>query len=131
MKLLRYFVLLAMMGGMLLYMPSPAVATAATASSSEACEAIQAINPSGKCQSKKSAESSLNKIIRTTLQLLSLVAGVIAVIMIIIGGLKYITSQGDATSAASARNTLLYAIVGIMIVAFAQIIVKFVLNEST
>jgi hypothetical protein len=68
-------------------------------------------------------------IIKTVINLLSLIVGVVAVIMIIIGGLKYITSAGDAGKVSSAKNTLLYAIIGLVIVALAQVIVRFVLNK--
>lgn len=130
MKLLRSITMLFMMSGTLIFVSAPIAALAATGSSDQACQAIQAINPSGACDTKQGSESTLFKVIRLALQLLSIVAGVIAVIMLVVAGFKYITSQGDANSAASARNTLLYAIVGIVIVAFAQIIVKFVLAKA-
>lgn len=130
MKLLRSLVMLFMMSGSLIFVSAPMAALAASGSSDQACQAIQVVNPSGACDSKKNSESALFKVIRVALQLLSIVAGVIAVIMLVVAGFKYITSQGDANSAASARNTLLYAIVGVVIVAFAQIIVKFVLAKA-
>jgi hypothetical protein len=51
------------------------------------------------------------------------------VIFIILGGLKYITSGGEAANITGAKNTILFAIVGLVIVAFAQVIVKFVLGK--
>jgi hypothetical protein len=51
--------------------------------------------------------------------------------MIIIGGLKYITSSGDSNNITSAKNTILYAIIGLVVVALAQFIVKFVLGKAT
>jgi hypothetical protein len=51
--------------------------------------------------------------------------------MIIIGGFRYITSGGKQESVTSAKNTILYAIIGLVIVALAQIIVRFVLSNST
>jgi hypothetical protein len=57
------------------------------------------------------------------------IVGVAAVIMIIIGGFRYITSSGDSASVNSAKNTILYAIIGLVIVALAQVIVRFVLNQ--
>jgi len=56
---------------------------------------------------------------------------VAAVIMIIVGGFRYITSGGDSTRVGGAKNTLIYAIVGLIIVALAQAIVHFVLNNAT
>jgi len=68
-------------------------------------------------------------IIATVINILSLIVGVVSVIMIIIGGLKYITSAGDANSAKSAKDTILYAVIGLVVVAMAQVIVRFVLTR--
>ena len=73
--------------------------------------------------------TSLDSVISTAINLISLVVGVIAVIMVIIGGLKYITSNGDANSISSAKTTIIYALVGLVVVAVAQVIVRFVLAK--
>lgn len=75
------------------------------------------------------AEGTVNDIIATVINIFSLIVGVVSVIMIIVGGLKYITSGGDSGNVSGAKNTILYAIVGLVIVALAQVIVKFVLNK--
>jgi hypothetical protein len=62
--------------------------------------------------------------------LFSIIIGVIAIIMIIYGGFRYITSGGASERVGSAKNTLIYAIVGLIIVALAQVIVHFVLNQA-
>ncbi|MDB5169976.1 MAG: hypothetical protein JWN82_372 [Candidatus Saccharibacteria bacterium] len=62
---------------------------------------------------------------------LSVIVGVVAVIMIIVGGFRYITSGGDSSNVSGAKNTLIYAIVGLIIVALAQFIVHFVLDNVT
>ncbi|CAN5657844.1 hypothetical protein BH23PAT2_BH23PAT2_06000 [soil metagenome] len=77
------------------------------------------------------AEERVNGIIATVINVFSLVVGVISVIMIIIGGLKYITSGGDAGNVTGAKNTILYAVIGLVVVALAQIIVRFVLDKVT
>ena len=77
------------------------------------------------------AVSSINNIVALVINIFSVVVGIIAVIMIIIGGVRYVTSGGNDQSVASAKNTILYAIIGLVIVALAQIIVKFVLNKVT
>lgn len=74
-------------------------------------------------------ESTVNDIIATVINIFSIVVGVVSVIMIIIGGLKYITSGGDSGNVSGAKNTILYAIVGLVVVALAQIIVRFVLTN--
>ncbi len=77
------------------------------------------------------AGTRLDSIIKLVINIFSMVVGVIAVIMIIVGGLKYITSSGDSGNVTSAKNTILYAIIGLVVVALAQIIVRFVLNKAT
>lgn len=57
--------------------------------------------------------------------------GVISVIMIIIGGIRYATSNGDSNNAKSAMNTIMYAVVGLVIAIFAYAIVNFVLKGVT
>jgi cytochrome bd-type quinol oxidase subunit 2 len=77
-----------------------------------------------------SADPQVDKTIKLVINILSIIVGVAAVIMIIIGGLKYITSQGEGSNTAGAKNTILYAIIGLVIVALAQVIVVFVLNKA-
>jgi hypothetical protein len=76
------------------------------------------------------SSDKLTTIIKTVINILSVVVGVVAVVMIIFGGLKYITSGGDSSNVSSAKNTIIYAIVGLVIVALAQFIVRFVLDKS-
>ncbi len=81
-------------------------------------------------ESTDGANDKINGLIKTVITIFSLVVGVVSVIMIIIGGLKYITSSGDSNNVQSAKNTILYAIIGLVIVALAQVIVKFVLGKA-
>lgn len=75
--------------------------------------------------------SDIDSVITTVVEVLSVIVGVLAVIMIIISGFKYVTSGGDAQKVASAKSTLIYAIIGIVIVVLAQVIVRFVLSSAT
>ncbi|MBS7346359.1 MAG: hypothetical protein KIG14_01465, partial [Candidatus Sacchiramonaceae bacterium] len=54
--------------------------------------------------------------------------GVLSVIMLIFGGLRYIISGGNAKSVESAKNTILYAIVGLVVAILAFAIVNFVVG---
>lgn len=56
------------------------------------------------------------------------VVGVISVIMLVWGGLRYILSGGDNKKVTDAKNTILYAIIGLIIAVLAFAIVNFVLN---
>lgn len=56
------------------------------------------------------------------------IVGIIAVIMLIIGGIKYVISGGDAKKVTDAKNTVLYAIIGLIIAFLAFAIVNFVIS---
>lgn len=71
----------------------------------------------------------ITKLIGAAINILSIVVGVAAVIMIIVSGLRYVTSGGDSSSVAGAKRSLLYAVIGIVITASAQFIVRFVLGK--
>ena len=74
---------------------------------------------------------NFNGKIKTIINIISVIIGIVAVIMIIFGGFRYITSGGAADKVTGAKNTILYAIIGLIIVALAQVIVKFVLNKTS
>lgn len=82
------------------------------------------------CANTSDAPERVNGLIALVINIFSVVVGVVSVIMIIIGGLKYITSGGDSGNVGNAKNTILYAIIGLVIVALAQVIVNFVLNKA-
>lgn len=89
-------------------------------------------NGDGKVDGADNAESSqgkLDKVVAQIVNVLSVIIGIIAVIAIILGGAKYITSGGDSGKVSSAKNTVIYALVGLIIVALAQVIVRFVLSK--
>jgi hypothetical protein len=75
--------------------------------------------------------TSIGSLISTVINILSVIVGAVAVIMIIIGGLKYITSGGESSKTASAKNTIIYALVGLVIAALAQVLIHFVLTKAT
>ena len=56
------------------------------------------------------------------------IVGIVAVIMLIIGGIRYVTSGGDAKKVTDAKNTVLYAIIGLVIAFLAFAIVNFVIS---
>ena len=65
----------------------------------------------------------------TISSVLLFIVGAIAVIMIIIGGLRYVISGGDATQVQAAKNTILYALVGIIIAILAYAAINFVIGS--
>ena len=61
--------------------------------------------------------------------IVGVIAGAAAVIIIIISGLRYILSNGDTKQATDSRNSLLYALIGLVIIVLAESIISFVINR--
>ena len=57
--------------------------------------------------------------------------GAVAVIVVIWGGILYTTSSGDSSKVTTAKNTIMYAVIGLVVAIFAYAIVNFVLVTST
>jgi len=96
------------------------------------CGATFNVTPSADCgKNTETGAGKVQGVITTILNYFSIIVGLIAVVMLIFGGLKYITSGGDTGKATSARSTIVSAVIGLVIVALAQIIVQFVLDKTT
>lgn len=91
------------------------------------CGGVGGTSPDGTCTTSDGL--TVMGVVKTIVGILSWVIGVVAVIMVMISGFKYITSGGDSNGVSSAKNTLIYAIVGLIIVVLAQFLVHFVLNN--
>jgi hypothetical protein len=61
--------------------------------------------------------------------IIAYIAGASAVILILVGSIQYITSAGDSSKINNAKNTIIYALIGIVIIALAVSIIEFVLNK--
>lgn len=121
-----------------------AIASAAGASDS-GCDAISTTIANGAsnslpsnggdttidCSSTGVATSDITNLARRIITAFSIVVGAASVIMIIYGGFRYITSGGESGRVGAAKNSLLYAIIGLVIVALAQLIIHFVLNQAS
>jgi hypothetical protein len=95
------------------------------------CDGVN-LNPAGGSDCNASVDNdNFGDLLTRVINIFSIIVGVVAVVMIIIGGLKYITSGGDSGNVSSAKNTIIYAIVGLIIVALAQFIVRFVLGNTS
>lgn len=70
-----------------------------------------------------------NGVLTSAIGIISIIVGIVAVIMIILGGFKLVTSGSNPQDVAKARETIIYAIVGVIIALLAQVIVQFVLKE--
>lgn len=68
-------------------------------------------------------------VLTTYIRILSYAIGVISIIVIIIGGIRFITSNGDSQTVNAAQKTVIYAVVGLVVAAFSQALVLFVLSK--
>lgn len=71
----------------------------------------------------------LTDLIKNVINIVLGVVGILAVVMMIMGGISFITSQGDAGKVTKARNTILYGVVGLIVALLAFAIVNFVLSN--
>jgi hypothetical protein len=68
-------------------------------------------------------------IFTTVSNVMLFIVGAISVIMVIVGGLRYVISGGNTTNVAAAKNTILYAVVGLVIAIMAYAIINFVIGS--
>lgn len=101
--------------GALLLLPSPIFA-------SGQCDGLSAVG--GSC-----SPTDLPDRLDTVINALFLVAGAIAVLIIVVGGIRYITSTGDSKRIQAAKDTILYAVIGLVIVILARAIIGFVIGQ--
>lgn len=77
----------------------------------------------------ESTDSNLTGNITNILNAIIGVLGIVAVVVIIIGGVGYMTSSGDAGKVKKAKDTILYGIIGLIVVALSFAIVNFVIGN--
>ena len=70
-------------------------------------------------------------IFTTAINIMLFIIGILSVIMLIYGGIRYVLSSGDAGSVQNAKNTIMYAIIGLVIAILAYAIVNFVIHSIT
>lgn len=75
------------------------------------------------------AKTDLMTTVNTIINVIIGLVGFIAVVVLIIGGINFITSQGDTGKVTKARNTILYGVVGLVVALLAFAIVNFVLGS--
>lgn len=74
-------------------------------------------------------DNAVLTLIKRIINILSFIAGSLAVFMVIFGGFKYITSVGEPQKAASGRQTILYALIGIVVVVVARQLILFAVDR--
>lgn len=84
------------------------------------------------CQDKSNTENPLTGIdglILKIVNIIAVVAGATAVIIIIVSGFRFVTSGGSSDEVAGARRSLIYALVGLAIIALSRTIIAFILGK--
>lgn len=77
----------------------------------------------------KASNDSVGAILKNVINVMLYLAGAIAVLVIVVGGIRYITSDGDPGSANKAKNTIIYALVGLVVAVMSYSIVNFVIER--
>ena len=75
------------------------------------------------------ADGDLGNSIITILNGVIGIIAAVCVVIIVIGGVQYMTSSGDAGKVKKAKDTILYAIIGLVVCALAATIVNFVISK--
>ena len=75
------------------------------------------------------SSDQLPNVVVNILNAIIIVAGIVSVIWIVIGGVGYMTSSGDANKTKKAKDTILYSVIGLTICVLAFAIVNFVIND--
>lgn len=96
-------------------------ASGTNANGTDACQNITDPSNAGK--------NPIIDALKLAITIITIIIGFTSVIMIIIGGLTFVTANGDAQAIAKGRRGIVYALVGLVIVALAQTLVVFVLNR--
>ena len=73
--------------------------------------------------------SDLNTVIKTVVNIMLFIIGALAVIMIVVGGIRFTISNGNAEQIKSARNTITYAVAGLIVAILAYAIVNSVITQ--
>ena len=82
--------------------------------------------PNGSCSQ---GPRTVTGTIKSVVNVIVFITGALSVLMIIIGGLRYTISGGDQGSITGAKNTILYAVIGLIVSVMAYAIVNFVLKN--
>ncbi|HUC20196.1 MAG TPA: hypothetical protein VMR98_01735 [Candidatus Polarisedimenticolaceae bacterium] len=107
--------------GALIFSPAGLLAAGC---SSEQGKGLEAVGGAGSCN-----DTALTDRLNVVIDTLFIVVGAIAVLILIMGGIRYITATGDAKRIQAAKDTVLYAVIGLIVVILARAIVGFVIGK--
>ena len=125
MKRYLFTAILALSGVFGLAAAQPAHASPLHHTASAISEIRTGVQSSGGRNNNTNLSTFITRIINAILFLL----GAVAVIMIVIGGIRYVMSNGDPGSAKAAKDTILYAVIGLIVAVIAYAIVRWVIDS--
>ncbi|MDB5183210.1 MAG: hypothetical protein JWO47_994 [Candidatus Saccharibacteria bacterium] len=103
--------------------------TCSVAPFAQACLLGAATASTCKTDPTKNPVSGKDGVIFKAINIFSFIIGVASVVMVLVGGLRYVISNGDSNNIATAKNTILYAIIGIVVFLLSRGIIVFVVNK--
>lgn len=99
----------------------------------QACDGSEEAKNSTVCKGRDTADPNPiygdNGIINKVANILAAIAGVVAVVIIMVSGLKMITSNGDSKKLTDARNAIIYACIGIVVIILARVIIGLIMGR--
>ena len=107
----------------------PAAPVAAVGADFNPCDATGGMATSDLC--KNASRTDANNFVKNIVNLLLWLVGVLAVLMIVWSGVMYITSSGNSQKVGTAKNTLLYSVIGLLVAVLAGWIVNQVIDWGT
>lgn len=125
----RFFAGLMVSIGVTVGLMFAAVPAHAADSTQQACDTLG--SDSAFCSSKSDNVAGGNGFAKAITDILLFLVGTAAVIMIVVGGIKYTTSNGDASQVKSAKDTIMYSVIGLIVAIMAWGIVTFVIEQAS
>lgn len=121
----------ALLLGVSLFTPATPAHAAFDKSLNDGAKSAQGKDQQGDAATLFGDSSGQGGIFKTVTNVLLFLIGAISVIMLIVGGIRYVVSGGDSTAVQNAKNTILYAIVGVVVAILAFAVVNFVITSFT
>lgn len=120
--IIGFFAVTLLATNLAIFTPQPSYA-------SDACE-LAGIDDPRLCGEKgKNEEAALQERVKNVLNQIYLWVGIMAVVAIIIGGITYMTSMGDSNKARTAKSTIMYSLIGLIVTLMAFAITNLILDS--
>jgi hypothetical protein len=74
-------------------------------------------------------EDPVPKILRRVTRIIAFITGAAAVLLVIVGGLRYVTANGNAENISSAKRTIIGALIGLVVIVLGQALIVFVIGK--